>query len=48
VPQFIGSKINENYDLVRLLSDGSKEVMPLHPAFERYHDQVGYHSEAGE
>ena len=36
MPQFLGSRINENYDLIRVLSDGSKEVMPLRPAFERF------------
>jgi len=41
VPQFLGSRIDENYNLVRVLSDGTKEVMPLRPAFERYHNESG-------
>jgi hypothetical protein len=37
VPQFLGARVDENYNLLRILSDGSKEIMPLRPAFERYH-----------
>jgi hypothetical protein len=38
VPQLIGSRINESYELV--FSDSSKEVIPLRPAFERYHRET--------
>jgi hypothetical protein len=41
VPQFLGARIDEDYNLLRVLSDGSKEVMPLRPAFERYHNESG-------
>jgi hypothetical protein len=34
--QFLGSRINENYDLLRILSDGTKEVLALRPAFEQF------------
>jgi hypothetical protein len=38
--QFIGAKVNEKYELVRVLSDGTKEVMPLRPAFEQFFREV--------
>jgi hypothetical protein len=40
VPQFIGAKVNEKYELVRVLSDGTKEVMPLRPAFEQFYRET--------
>jgi len=42
VPTSLGAKVNEKYELVRVLSDGTKEVMPLRPAFEQYHRESGY------
>jgi hypothetical protein len=41
VPKFVSSEISENYDLVVLRSDGSQEVIPLRPAFERFYAEVG-------
>jgi len=41
IPQFVGASIDENYNLVRVLNDGTKEIMPLRPAFERYHNESG-------
>ena len=40
VPQFLGARIDEEYNLLRILSDGSKEIMPLRPAFEKYHSEA--------
>jgi hypothetical protein len=40
VRQFLGARVDENYNLLRILSDGSKEIMPLRPAFERYHRET--------
>jgi hypothetical protein len=39
--QFLGSRIDENYNLLRILSDGTKEILALRPAFERYHHESG-------
>ena len=41
VPQLIDSRINENYELVLVYSDNSKEIVPLREAFARYHAEVG-------
>jgi hypothetical protein len=40
VPQFLGAKIDENYNLIRVLSDGTKEIMPLRSAFEQFYREV--------
>jgi hypothetical protein len=40
VPQFLGARINENYNLLRILSDGTKEILPLRPAFEPYQQRL--------
>jgi hypothetical protein len=40
VPTFLGSRIDEHYNLVRILSDGTKEIMPLRPAFERFYAET--------
>ena len=37
VPQLIGSRIGDNYELILVYSDNSKQIIPLRPAFERYH-----------
>jgi hypothetical protein len=34
--QFLGSRIDENYNLLRILSDGTKEILELRPAFEQF------------
>ena len=41
VPQFLGSRIDENYNLLRILSDGTKEILALRPAFEQFHRETG-------
>jgi len=41
VPVFLGSKIDEHHNLIRILSDSTKETMPLREAFEHYHSEVG-------
>ena len=40
-PQLVGSRISEAYELVLVYSDNSKQIVPLRPAFERYHNEVG-------
>jgi hypothetical protein len=40
VPQLIGAKVDEKYNLIRVLSDGSKEVLPLRRAFEQFHQET--------
>jgi hypothetical protein len=40
VPQFLGARIDENYNLLRILSDGTKEILPLRPAFEQFHQET--------
>jgi hypothetical protein len=34
--KFLGSRIDENYNLLRILSDGTKEILALRPAFEQF------------
>jgi len=41
VPQFPGARIDEDYNLLRILSDGTKEILLLRPAFERHHNESG-------
>ena len=40
MPQFVGARIDENYNLLRILSDGTKEILPLRPVFERFHAET--------
>ena len=40
VPQLMGSRISEDDQLVLVYSDNTKEIVPLRPAFERYHAEV--------
>ena len=40
VPKLVSSEIDENYNLIIVRSDDSREVIPLRPAFERYHSEV--------
>jgi hypothetical protein len=41
VPKFVSSEIDENYNLIVVRSDDSREVIALRPAFERYYAEVG-------
>jgi len=41
VPKFVSSEIDENYNLIIVRSDDSREVIALRPAFERYYAEVG-------
>jgi hypothetical protein len=34
--QFLGSRVDDNYNLLRILSDGTKEILALRPAFEQF------------
>jgi hypothetical protein len=34
--KFLGSRIDENYNLLRILTDGTKETLALRPAFEQF------------
>jgi hypothetical protein len=36
MPKFLGSRIDENYNLLRILTDGTKEILALRPAFEQF------------
>jgi hypothetical protein len=40
VPQLIGSRISENYEIVLVYSDNSKQIVPLRPAFERLYHEI--------
>jgi hypothetical protein len=40
VPKFVRSEIDENYNLIILRSDDSREIIPLRPAFERFVAEV--------
>lgn len=39
-PRLARSYIDENYDLILLWSDESRNVIPLRAAFERYHHEA--------
>lgn len=41
MPRIVATEINENYDLIILRSDNTREVIALRPGFERFLAEVG-------
>ena len=39
-PRSVSSELDDNYNLIRTMSDGSRDVIPLRAAFEKYHREV--------